>query len=285
MNSVFLARMHTLGEARSGWIRATQMSGAFLLGPLLAAYIVIKLDFTASYWLIVFTFIIGVTVAGKILPHRMDVPGNIAVAPSGSGFFRQVIRLFRSGPVQAASASEFLIQFCNGYFMTFIVPLVLAVLHVNTAIASQFITAQGMAFVFALFAFGGLSARWGEVRFIAVACTVISIALLTMGMATSSVLLMGGVLVLGAGLGMLQLSNLTAFGRISAVEGRGRIAGVIALVGPVGGLSGAIAGGVVASLFGLRAMYFVLTTLFILLGVLTVIRALKVQPDIPLALD
>ncbi|RBA24717.1 hypothetical protein [Herminiimonas fonticola] len=77
------------------------MSGAFLLGPLLAAYMVVKLDFTTSYWLIVFTFIIGVTVAGKILPHRMDVPVNIAVAPSGSGFFRQVIRLFRSEPVPA----------------------------------------------------------------------------------------------------------------------------------------------------------------------------------------
>ncbi|RBA24718.1 hypothetical protein [Herminiimonas fonticola] len=84
---------------------------------------------------------------------------------------------------------------------------------------------------------------------------------------------------------MLQLSNLTAFGRISAVEGRGRIAGVIALVGPVGSVSGAIAGGVVASFFGLRAMYFVMTTLFILLGAVTVMRALKVQPDIPLALD
>lgn len=265
MNSVLLSQLQSIGDARSGWIRAMQMTGAFLLGPMLAAFALAHFSYTQTYWLIVGSFVVGLTVAGKVLPFRVS-SGTVQREGLQAGFLRQVLQLFRSGPILAASATEFMLQVANGYFMAFMVPLAIRSFHASQALATQCVTVQGVGFVLALFCLGTRLQRWGEARFMGSSIALAVLGLLILALAPGMPWLFAGAAVLGVGAGMVQLANLSGFARISSREGRGRVAGVIALVGPMGGLLGAFLGGLVAARFGLQAMFFIIATAFAVLG-------------------
>ena len=79
-------------------------------------------------------------------------------------------------------------------------------------------------------------------------------------------LLQLGGLLLGFGLGLLQVVNLARFARAGARLGQGQAAGMNALAGPLGGFSGSLLGGLVGQRLGLQNMFLVFVPVAFLAG-------------------
>lgn len=67
LNTVFMAALERMGEARAGWYRGTHMSGMFLIGPLLAAVVVQAVGHAGSYWLIAAMFLVTIWLSPLVL--------------------------------------------------------------------------------------------------------------------------------------------------------------------------------------------------------------------------
>jgi MFS family permease len=64
----------------------------------------------------------------------------------------------------------------------------------------------------------------------------------------------------------LQIVNLMRFARIGSRLGRGKVAGLNALVGPAGGMMGNMCGGMLGHRIGLQSVFLVFVPLLILLS-------------------
>lgn len=92
---------------------------------------------------------------------------------------------------------------------------------------------------------------------------------MTLAFAARPVWLWGGGAMLGLGLGLLQIHNLTQFSRVGARLGHGRVAGFSALAGPAGSLVGGLLGGTLGQWIGLQMVFLVFVPLFLSLALLS----------------
>lgn len=140
---------------------------------------------------------------------------------------------------------------------------IVTVAQLTAAEASGLLAWQGVTYIFALFSLGGLVGRVGHERVCLASFVLVPSALLLLGLSRDLTLLRAGGSILG--LGLLQIANLTRLARIGARVGRGKVAGLHALVGPSGGLFGSTVGGLVGRSLGLQSMFLLLSVLFGLL--------------------
>lgn len=263
LNSVFMGQLEVLGESKAGWYRGTHMLGMFLLGPGLAALLVRALDFSGTYWAIALAFWVTIGLGTTVFaPAAGERPAPRAL--SAGAIVRELGALMRDREVRSVSSIECLAQAANASYAFFIVVVAVEVLGLGREAASGLVAAHGLSFVFALFTLGGVVRRLGHARVYRLSFAWVAAALLLLGLARGAPLLWVGAFALGLGLGTLQIANLTRFARASARLGRGRVAGINALVGPSGAVLGSLVGGLLAERFGVQALFVVLAPLFAL---------------------
>ncbi|GHD68196.1 MFS transporter [Jeongeupia chitinilytica] len=262
LNTVFMQQLERVGEAKAGWFRGSHMLGMFLIGPALAAGIVSALGFAASYWLIGATFVAAVLLAPLVFGparYRADAPRSL----SWQEVRGQLALLAREPALRDVSAIEFAGGAVHMYFSFFIVAIAVHGFGLGASHAAALISVQGAAYIAALFVLGAGLPRLGETRFYLSGFALALAGLLLLGLARVPALLWQGAVLLGLGLGIQQIANLARFAHIGARLGRGKVAGLMALVGPAGGLSGSVAGGVLGELFGLQALFLCFVPCFI----------------------
>ena len=266
LNTVFMAALERMGEARAGWYRGTHMSGMFLIGPLLAAVVVQAVGHAGSYWLIAGMFFVTIWLSPLVLSQYSAPERDERQRRAGMG---EVLRSVLADPLARRLAwQEGAIQALNMYYAFYIVVIAVQSLGLSAAGAGSLVAVQGAAFVFALFVLGGLVSRldrqafhWGV--------ALVMLAALTLAFASLPVWLWGGGAMLGLGLGLLQIQNLTQFSRVGARLGHGRVAGFSALAGPAGGLVGGLLGGTLGQWIGLQKVFLVFIPLFLWLALHT----------------
>ncbi|WP_437716357.1 MFS transporter [Sorangium sp. So ce448] len=261
LSTVFMQQLETVGEGKAGWYRGTQLVGMFLLGPMLAASLTKALGFSGTYRLIGLSFLITVLMSPIVFgPYtaRSAHPRSLRL----SGVRSDLALLAQDVELRSVCLIEFAAQSINSFFMFFIIPIGIAVAHLTAAEASGLLAWQGVTFIFALFALGGLVGRVGHERVYLASLVLVPSALLLLGLSRDLLLLRAGGLLLGLGLGILQIANLTRIARIGARAGRGKVAGLQALVGPSGGLFGSAVGGLLGPSLGLQAMFLLLSVFF-----------------------
>ncbi len=264
LSTVFMQQLDTVGEGKAGWYRGTHMIGMFLLGPMLAATLTKALGFRGTYWLIGVCFLVTVFMS-PIVFGRYAARSTSPRALRLSGVRSDLALLAQDIELRSVCMIEFAAQSVNSFFMFFIIPIGITVAQLTAADASGLLAWQGVTYIFALFALGGLVARLGHERVYLASFVLVPSALLLLGLSRDLALLRSGGLLLGLGLGLLQIANLTRIARIGARVGRGKVAGLHALVGPSGGLFGSTVGGLVGKSLGLQSMFLLLTVLFGLL--------------------
>ena len=278
LNTVFLEQLVQLGDTKAGWYRGTHMAGMFLLGPMIAASMIKELSFQGTYWCIAATFALTVLLCPIVFSqHHAHVPSEQRFAWAELG--RRLTLLARDPELRRAGAIEFCAQAINGYYSFFIVVIGVTLLGLSDASAASLVVVQGCSYVFCLIALGGFTGRLGARRVSALSCSVLAVALLTLALTQQLWLVRGAALLLGLGLGLLQIVNVTRFARIGARIGRGKTAGVNALVGPAGGFVGSLLGGSVGKLIGLQKVF------LLFLPVLLVLAWRSVRLPRPLALE
>ncbi|WP_437782727.1 MFS transporter [Sorangium sp. So ce1097] len=261
LSTVFMQQLETVGEGKAGWYRATHMIGMFLLGPMLAAALARVLGFPGTYWLIGLSFLVTVLMSPLVF-GRYAARSTPARALRLSGIRSDLALIAQDIELRGVCVIEFAAQSVNSFFMFFIIPIGVTVAHLTAADASGLLAWQGVTYILALFALGGLVARVGHERVYLASLFLVPGALVLLGFSRDLALLRVGGLILGLGLGLLQIANLTRIARIGARVGRGKVAGLHALAGPSGGLFGSTVGGLAGRTLGLQSMFLILSVLF-----------------------
>lgn len=279
LNSVFMAQLESIGEAKAGWYRGTHMIGMFLLGPALATLVLKVFDFAGTYQAVAISFLATMGMSSIVFgPYAR--PRAAAQQLTWSAIVGQLGSLASDVELRQVCSIDFLAQATNGYYSFFIVVVAMDSLGLDRADATSLVTLNGVGFVFALFLLGGLVRQLGPRRVYRTSFLEVAAALALLGFADTKAALWAGALALGLGLGTLQIANLTRFARSGARLGRGKLAGLSALVSPAGAVLGNLVGGVVARWFGPQAMFLVFAPLFVLASVvLSTPRLAATQPD------
>ncbi|MEC5397790.1 MFS transporter [Uliginosibacterium sp. H1] len=256
LNAVFMAQLEAVGESKAGWYRGTHMIGMFLLGPVVAAAAVRGVGYSGTYWMIAALFFLTVFVSPIVFRGYTPRPEQRRRL-SFAELLAQ-LRLLRHEPeLRSACLLEACGQGINGFYVFFIVAIALQTLGMSAAEATQLITAQGISFIVALFLLGGLVSRLGHARAYPASFALVAVSLGLLGSTQLRPLLLLAALLLGLGLGGIQIMNLTRFARIGAQLGRGKVAALNALAGPAGTFFGSLAGGALGQLIGLRTVFLV----------------------------
>lgn len=259
LNTVFLHRLEEIGTTKAGWFRGTHTIGFFLLGPAVAATIVGALSFAGTYWLVAASLVLAIALAPLVFgDYERAEPRPFSLAELG----RRLRLIGEDRALARTCVIELTAQAALMYFAFFIVALAITRFGFSETHAAALVSVQGLSFIIALFALGDVARRLGEERSYVVASLVVVAALASLGLADRGAHLWLGALLLGLGLGLLVTVNFARFADLSARHGRGQIAGLLALVGPTGGLTGSLLGGVVGQRFGIQAMFLLLTPIF-----------------------
>jgi predicted MFS family arabinose efflux permease len=254
LNTLFLQQLSTLGESKAGWYRATHMVGMFLIGPLLGASVVSALGSAGSYRVIALAF--AATILLSPLVFGRHTGRRVAGRASGLRALHEQLRLLlRDRELLSVSLVESSTQAISAFFTFFIPVLGVSSAGMSAKQASSLITAKGITFIFALFLLGPPLQRLGTARSYSASFAVIAAGLTLLGSSPIPAAFWLGSLLLGLGLGSAQIATLTRYAQIGARTGYGRVSGLNALVGPVGGVLGNLLGGNAARWLGLPGVF------------------------------
>jgi len=257
LNTLFMAQLSRIGEAKAGWMRANSLIGMLLIGPAMSALIIQQLGFSGAFGITAITVWLAMLLAPGLLKigHAPAPPKTRLALPELGELGQQLRSLLADPQLRRTSTLEFFLQAAISFFSFFIIPIAIQQFHFTTEQATHLISAEGALFIAALFFLGHLIPRYGLERVYLISLGGASLALGILGATEQPLGLWCGSLLLGLMLGLLQTANLSSFARIGQHRGQGRIAGVITLVGPAGGLLGSISGGIWADYFSLQSAF------------------------------
>ena len=261
INTIFMSRLQELGKQRAGWFRAAHVIGMTFLGAVLATTLFPLYGPLPAFWgaAVIFgvnivVFLVGIGRGAQAHAHSR---GGRAQA--------SLLRLFRLPLARRVALWEFSIQSLNAYFAFYIVIIVLRYLHLPERAAGFAVAAQGMAFVATLVAAGKLVMRRPQASRRIGGAMVLG-ALLGLAMSGSANGIYVCAAMLGCGLGLLQIINLTEFALLGETIGFSQAASINALSGPGGGVFGGLLGGLLESWIAPQPVFLAFIPLFVLLG-------------------
>jgi predicted MFS family arabinose efflux permease len=260
LNTLFLKQLASLGESKAGWYRGTHMLGMFLVGPALGARAVASLGFTWTYRLIAALFLVTLALS-PIVFARYATPPERRGGRFLSRLAEQLSLLVKDPDLRGVSAVELAQQATGSFFTFFVVVLAVKTFHLSGSQASSLVGIKGGAYIFALFALGGVLKRLGP-RALVWSFGAIALGLGAVANADGSALLWLGSLSLGLGLGSVQIATLTRYARLGERTGHGKISGLSALVGPSGGVLGNLVGAALGHWLSLPHVFLVFALAF-----------------------
>ena len=261
LSSLFMREIVKIGMSKAGFYRATHMIGMMLLGPTLGVWASKSFGFHGSYYWIAGLFALTIVLSPIVLARHSER----APARNNEPLRAQLLALGQDIELRETGLVEFALQSINAFFSFFIVVIAVRELGLGEAVASQLLAAQGGAFMLCLFCLGPLASRLGDDQTYVISFAVIAVALLVLGLNTTPLWLGPGSVLLGAGLGSLQIVNLTRFALIGGRLGRGKVSGLTPLLGTTGGLLGSFLGGAIGRAFGLQYVFLVYAAAFVAL--------------------
>lgn len=253
-NVVTMKRLDVEGSARAGWYRGIHLLSMFVVGPAIAVPVVAALGFPLTWWFVAAAFFLPAWLARSVLDGGR---------PLEKGGILQALRRARADPeTLSLAASEFSAQGTFTCFSFFIIPVAIQRHGFGAPAAAGLLSAQAASFVFALLALGGLASRWDRLRFVVVAHGAAGGGLLLLGLARDGSWLWLGSVLLGCGLGLVQMENLIRAARVGSRVGQDAASGLQSLSGSSGGLLGGLLGGLAGRALGTQGVFLLLAPLF-----------------------
>ncbi len=253
-NVVTMQRLALEGNARAGWYRGIHLLSMFVLGPSIAVPVVAALGFPVTWWFVAASFVLPAWAARGVLDGAQ---------PAAEGAMGAALRIAGADPeTLPLAATEFAAQGTFTCFSFFIIPVAIQRHGFGAPAAAGLLSAQAASFVIVLLTMGGLASRWDRSRFVFAAYGSAVVGLLLLGLARSGSWLWAGSLLLGAGLGLVQMENLIRAARVGARVGQDAASCLQSLSGSSGGLVGGLLGGLIGRALGTQGVFLLLAPLF-----------------------
>lgn len=256
LNTVFMEQLEVLGEEKAGWARGSHMAGTAMIGPALAATLIEVSSYQHTYWVIAALFLATMLMSPLVFNQYQTDPNSARALRLGD-VKAQLVMIGRDVDLRGACMVDFTGQAIMMFYTFFIVVIAITQLGLGADGASGLVGAQGFSYVVALFTLGPFANRLGQDSVYGLSGGIVALALVLLGTASALPILWLGALLLGMGLGLLQIVNLMRFARIGGRLGRGKIAGLNALIGPAGGMVGSMGGGLLGHRIGLQNVFLV----------------------------
>lgn len=252
MNSAFLQQLSTLGASRAGWYRGSQSLGMTLLGPLLGGLLVQHGSYWGCYLLIAVLFAVMAIFGNSFMPNAEAVAAE-PPAGDGQGMWSQSLALLRDRTIRDSCLIEAIGSSTVSLFSTFILLLAIDVLGVSQSLAVMLLVVQGITTVVVSFTLGFLVSGVARNVVQPFSFAMMVAGLLVIGMANAYLLVALGAVLLSAGGALIGLARTLQLSRMTI--SKGKISGVFNLATMGGTAFGAVAGGVLAELVGLRGLF------------------------------
>ncbi|NTV01556.1 MAG: MFS transporter [Chlorobiaceae bacterium] len=265
ITSVFLELLKNAGQDKAGWQRGAHSFGFVFLGPLVGAAISRQWGIPVAFYVISATCVCLLLAAILIFPEsntsRVEQPSNASFRERIS----DIRTLFRDEEVLEASIAEALAMGTFSCFNSFVVVTAIRVFHFATESASMLVSLEGFVYIGALLLLWRLLSSLGQRRFYLAGILAVVSGLASLSVHSHPAYLVGGAALIGLGLGMFNLVNVTRLSRASS--GKGKTAGIFALFTMSGSIIGPVLGGLAGQWAGIWAVFPVFIPLYLLLGV------------------
>ncbi|EPR9360696.1 MFS transporter [Acinetobacter baumannii] len=271
LNTVFMSQLQQIGAAKAGWFRGAHMIGFMLFGPMLAVWLVHSLGFTGGFWALASLFLVPVFIA-PIMFRDYRVDPETAPRISWRSLIQPLYLLKKELVLRYVAFIEFSSSAAMMYFTFFIVVIAIRNYDFSAAAAASLVTLYGVVYMLALFSVGIWLEQIGEKRFYQLGFSIVTGGLLCLAVPLAEYWLWLGAPLLGLGLGIINVVNLSAFARIGQRVGMANVSALSSFSGPMGSLLGSILGGLLGHVWGLQALFFPLAALFLGLIVLVQLK-------------
>jgi hypothetical protein len=261
VNTIFMSRLHELGQQRAGWFRAAHVIGMTFLGAVLATVLFPLHGPVFAFWGAAAIFASNIVVFMLGIGRR----GQPAAKPRQAGQRLSLVQLFNSAPARRTAGWEFSIQSLNAYFAFYVVIIVVRYLHLPERTAGFVVAVQGLAFVLTLVTAGPFVIQHPQASR-RLGALLVAAGLVGLAASNEAVELCAVAAVLGCGLGLLQIINLTAFAALGETIGFSQAASINALAGPSGGVFGGLIGGLLEPWVAPQTLFLAFIPLFVVLS-------------------
>lgn len=245
LNAVFMQQLDQVGMAKAGWFRAMHMIGFFMLGPMIAISILKVLEISGTFLFVAFLFAITAALSPSVMRFYQMPDISLQRKLNLAEWWSQFELMRQRCELRLVCIIEFVAQAVMNFFSFYIVVIAITNYQMSSAQAALLVTLQGGLFITILLLWGYIAQRLSRKHSYAIGLALIFISLLALSVNIGSAMLWLGATLLGIGLGILQVINVSRFAVIGGILGRGRIAGINAFVGPAGGIVGSFMGGVI----------------------------------------
>ena len=256
IHSDFFHHLATTGPAQAGWLRGSQLLGAFVIGPVIGGFLVERIDFLGAYWLIGLSFLLTVFVARFVLSGKAEARRRQNAV--GKPLLEQLKVIFTHREIVETSLIELVANAGLLFYAVFIVVLAIGQFNYTKPEATALLSIQGVSYMASLFLLGGWLERLGREWFYLLSFGTAILALLMLGTASSQPQLWVGAVLLGFGLGLISIANVVRQAAISTELGRGNVAGASNIAGPLGAVVATLGGGALSQSIGVQGVFLVL---------------------------
>ena len=270
LNASFFKNLKNMGLDKAGWFKGSMSIGLTFLGPVFGAFLVKVAGFGTIFTLLAFLTMIPTALVfffHSEVRHHAQMAEFKAVVRTQLHNFREMIS---RREIYLPLLTESISTACFSTFSTFIVVIAVKTLHFKPGIASFLMTVEGGVFIFTVFATGALINRLSQLQLYVVSITVTVVSLVVLTIADTMFLITASTVILGFGLGLLNLVTSSCIGRMEGEKGK--IVGLFSAAVGAGISIGPMLGGVVGQYLGVRNVFLVFIPLFLLLGLLAAVH-------------
>ena len=264
INASFYNNLQSMGIEKSGWFKGSMSVGLTFIGPLAGGYLVHVFSFPMLFRLLALLTLLPI---GLVFVFHSDPVRHSSVTEFKSALaekFAEFRQLVGRRDLYLPLLTESLSTAFFATFSAFIMVIAVQSLGLSSTTASQILAIEGGVVILTVFIAGPLIKLLSVLQLYFLSISVVIAGLVGLALAGSFQSLVVVSIVLGLGLGLI---NLVVSSRIGLMKGeKGKIVGLFAASVGIGASFGPMLGGLIGDWIGIRGIFLAFIPFFLALA-------------------
>ncbi|ADL53177.1 MFS transporter [Clostridium cellulovorans] len=265
LNAAFFSKLNEIGIKKSGWYRGAMSIGLTFVGPLLGGYFISTFSYFAIFNITAMLTLLPIVPLLLLILMEDRKRKNIIVKFKILEQLKEFKELLKDNVLRQTVIIEGISTACFSSFLTFIVVYMVNILKVDVKYASWFLIAEGVAYILVVFLGGGLLYRYSRKTLYIISLLAMALGLLGIGTSQNIWVIFLGIIILGAGTGLLNIVTYSSLGNVKGKKGK--VSSALSACTGIGTTFGPMFGGFIGDALSYKFIF--LTYIPILLLVLS----------------